>query len=48
MEVPSGSSWFGGKAPFASGPDLTLAKQKMAEAGYPNGLNVTYLALPQY
>jgi peptide/nickel transport system substrate-binding protein len=48
MEVPSGSSWYGGKAPYANGPDLTLAKRKMAEAGYANGLNVTYLALPQY
>jgi peptide/nickel transport system substrate-binding protein len=48
MEVSSGSSWYGGSAPYASGPDLTLAKQKMAEAGYAKGLNVTYLALPQY
>jgi peptide/nickel transport system substrate-binding protein len=48
MEVPSGSSWYGGKPPYASGPDLTLAKQKMAEAGYAKGLNVTYLSLPQY
>jgi peptide/nickel transport system substrate-binding protein len=48
MEVPSGSSWYGGKAPYANGPDLTLAKRKMVEAGCANGLNVTYLALPQY
>jgi peptide/nickel transport system substrate-binding protein len=48
MEVPSGSEWFGGSYPYSSGPNLTLAKQKMKEAGYPNGLDVTYLALPQY
>lgn len=48
MEVPSGSSWYGGNPPYHSGPDLTTAKQKMAEAGYPNGLTVTYLSLPQY
>ena len=48
MEVPSGSKWFGGNAPYKSGPDLTTAKQKMIEAGYPNGLTVTYLSLPQY
>jgi peptide/nickel transport system substrate-binding protein len=48
MEVPSGSSWFGGTPPYKSGPDLTVAKQKMVEAGYPNGLTVTYLSLPQY
>lgn len=48
MEVPSGSSWYGGNPPYHNGPDLTTAKQKMAEAGYPNGLTVTYLSLPQY
>jgi peptide/nickel transport system substrate-binding protein len=48
MEVPSGSEWHGGTPPYQSGPDLTVAKQKMVEAGYPNGLTVTYLSLPQY
>lgn len=48
MEVPSGSPWFGGEPPYKSGPDLTVAKQKMKEAGYENGLDVTFLALPQY
>ena len=48
MEVPSGSSWYGGTPPYADGPDLTTAKQKMTEAGHPNGLTVTYLSLPQY
>ncbi len=48
MEVASGSPWYGGTPPQPKGPDLALAKQKMAEAGYPNGLDVTYLALPQY
>lgn len=48
MEVPSGSKWYGGTPPNQSGPDLTLAKQKMVEAGYPDGLTVTYLSLPQY
>ncbi|MCU1658180.1 MAG: hypothetical protein JWO57_2836 [Pseudonocardiales bacterium] len=48
MEVPSGSKWHTGSPPHSNGPDLTLAKQKMAEAGYANGLTVTYLSLPQY
>lgn len=48
MEVPSGSRWYTGTPPFKDGPDLELAKKKMIEAGYPNGLDVTYLALPQY
>ncbi len=37
-----------GTPPYADGPDLTTAKQKMVEAGFPNGLKVTYLSLPQY
>lgn len=48
MEVPSGSQWYETPPANQSGPDLTLAKQKMVEAGYPNGLTVTYLSLPQY
>lgn len=48
MEVPNGSKWFGGTPPYPNGPDLATAKQKMTEAGHPNGLTVTYLSLPQY
>jgi peptide/nickel transport system substrate-binding protein len=48
MEVPSGSSWFGGNPPYADGPDLATARKKMAEAGHADGLTVTYLTLPQY
>lgn len=48
MEVPNGSSWYSGSPPYTNGPNLTLAKQKMAEAGHANGLDVNYLALPQY
>lgn len=48
MEVPSGSPWYGGEPPYTKGPDLDLAKKKMKEAGYEDGLDVTYLSLPQY
>jgi peptide/nickel transport system substrate-binding protein len=48
MEVPSGVSWFGGTNPYASGPNLDAARAKLAEAGYPDGLTVHYLGLPQY
>jgi peptide/nickel transport system substrate-binding protein len=48
MEVPSGSSWYGGTPPYAAGPDLALARQKLAEAGHPKGLSITFLTLPQY
>ncbi|CAN5199329.1 ABC transporter substrate-binding protein [soil metagenome] len=48
MEVPSGSTWFGGNPPYKSGPNLKVAKQKMKEAGYEKGLDVTFLSLPQY
>ncbi|WP_329131222.1 ABC transporter substrate-binding protein [Streptomyces sp. NBC_01476] len=48
MEVPSGSSWYGGTPPYASGPDLDTARKKMAEAGLSKGLSITYLTLPQY
>lgn len=48
MEVPSGSTWYGDTPKDQTVPNLTLAKQKMIEAGYPNGLTVTYLSLPQY
>jgi peptide/nickel transport system substrate-binding protein len=48
MEVPSGSSWYGGTPPYASGPDLDVARRKLAEAGHAEGLSITYLTLPQY
>lgn len=48
MEVPSGSSWYGGTPPYAAGPDLDTARKKMAEAGLSKGLSITYLTLPQY
>jgi peptide/nickel transport system substrate-binding protein len=48
MEVPSGSTWFSGDSPYADGPDLEAARAKLEEAGYPDGLTVNYLGLPQY
>jgi peptide/nickel transport system substrate-binding protein len=47
-EVGSASPWFGGNNPYRSGPNLALAKAKMREAGYPHGLTIEYLGLPQY
>lgn len=48
QEVPSGSPWFDGNDPFASGPDVAKAKALLAQAGYPDGFTVEYLGLPQY
>ncbi|MFG1827360.1 ABC transporter substrate-binding protein [Microbispora bryophytorum] len=48
QEVPSGSPWYDGVDPFAAGPNLDKAKQLLAAAGYPNGLTIHYLGLPQY
>ncbi|WP_030511319.1 ABC transporter substrate-binding protein [Microbispora rosea] len=48
QEVPSGSPWYDGADPFAAGPNLDKAKQLLAAAGYPNGLTIRYLGLPQY
>ena len=45
--MPSGSPWYDGADPYAK-PDLAAAKQKLAEAGHPNGLTIDYLGLPQY
>jgi peptide/nickel transport system substrate-binding protein len=47
-EVPSGSSWHDNSDPYRKGPDLAKAKALMKTAGHANGLNVTYLGLPQY
>ncbi len=47
-EVPSGSTWFDGTDPYAAAPDVDKAKALLAEAGYPDGLTVEYLGLPQY
>ena len=47
-EVPTGSQWYTNNDPYRSGPDLNKAQQLLHEAGYPNGLTVEYLGLPQY
>ncbi len=47
-EVPSGSVWFDGVDPYEGAPDVDRAKELLAAAGYPDGLSITYLGLPQY
>jgi len=47
-EVPSASIFFDGTDHYAKAPDIALAKAKLVEAGYPNGLEIEYLGLPQY
>lgn len=47
-EVPSGSAWYDGKDPYSTAPDANKGKALLAKAGYPNGLSVEYLGLPQY
>lgn len=47
-EVPTGSSWYDETGLFATEPDIDQAKQLLADAGYADGLKVTYLGLPQY
>ena len=48
MEMPSGSPWYDLTGVFAVDQDVEKAKALLAEAGYPNGLTVEYLGLPQY
>ncbi|GAA2007454.1 hypothetical protein JL107_16440 [Nakamurella flavida] len=48
QEVPTGSVWYDGQDPFAGAPDVAKAKALLATAGYPDGLTVNYLGLPQY
>jgi peptide/nickel transport system substrate-binding protein len=47
-EVPSASIFYDNTDLFATAPDIAKAKAKLAEAGYPNGLQIEYLGLPQY
>ncbi|HZQ64413.1 MAG TPA: ABC transporter substrate-binding protein [Gaiellaceae bacterium] len=47
-EVPTGSVWHDSSDPYLKGPNLDRAKALMTKAGYPNGLTVHYLGLPQY
>ena len=47
-EVGSASPWYGGANPYGTTPNLALAKQKLAEAGYARGLSFDYLGLSQY
>ncbi len=47
-EVPTGSPWYDGVDPYAAGADVAKAKALLAKAGYPDGLTIEYLGLPQY
>ena len=47
-EVPTGSSWYDAAGLFSVEPDVAKAKELLADAGFPDGLTVEYLGLPQY
>jgi peptide/nickel transport system substrate-binding protein len=47
-EVGPASPWYGGTNPYGTTPNITMAKQKLAEAGYPHGFSFEYLGLSQY
>jgi peptide/nickel transport system substrate-binding protein len=47
-EVGSASPWYGGSNPYGTTPNVAMAKQKLAEAGYPHGFSFDYLGLSQY
>jgi peptide/nickel transport system substrate-binding protein len=47
-EMPTGSTWYDAEGLFAPKQDIAKAKELLKEAGYPNGLSVEYLGLPQY
>ena len=47
-EVPTGSPWYTGNDPYRAGPNLDKAQQLLHEAGYPHGLTIEYLGLPEY
>jgi len=48
MEMPTGSPWYDLTGVFAVDQDVKKAKALLTEAGYPDGLTVEYLGLPQY
>jgi peptide/nickel transport system substrate-binding protein len=47
-EVGTASTWYGGANPYGTTPNIAMAKQKLAEAGYSRGLSFDYLGLSQY
>jgi peptide/nickel transport system substrate-binding protein len=48
IEMPTGSPWYDDAGIFAADQDVEKAKALLAEAGYPDGLTIEYLGLPQY
>lgn len=47
-EMPSGSIWYDDAGLFGTERDIDAARALLAEAGFPDGLTVEYLGLPQY